>query len=165
MTIDTVNKIKFELRSVDGALMGILEYQNNHFSEGIIILALRYTVQLIAIGVWVTIFEEGTTEKILTNIKVCPGDKMVIRKFYKRKKFTFEKSGNGKLRFALFNENGDELLTLEPEVNWEKESHDFVLQLNDDFEKECEPFLILHALHCANCSLSMMNGGKGTDFS
>jgi hypothetical protein len=45
-------------------------------------------------------------------------------------------------------------------VNWQKESHDFILQLNDEFEAECDPFLILQAVHCANCSLSMMTGGK-----
>jgi hypothetical protein len=160
MTIDTITNIKFELKSADGTVIGSMEYQSNHFSEGAIIVEVDFKLQLIATGVWVTIFKEGPTEKILTNIKVGPGGTMFIRKFYKRKKFTFKKSANWKLRFSLFNQDGDELLTLIPTVNWEKKSHDFVLQLNEDFEKECDPFLILQALHCANCSLSMMTGGK-----
>lgn len=160
MTIYTVNKKKFELINTEQAIIGNIEYQDNSFSEGLIILADKFNLQLIATGVWVTIFNDGVSEKIMTNIKVEAGGTMSIRKFYKRKKYTFKKSTNWKLRFSLFNADGDELLTIVPIVNWKKESHDFNLQLNEDFEKECDAFLILQAIHCANCSLSMMQGGS-----
>jgi hypothetical protein len=160
MTIYTVNKKKFELKSIEDEIIGGLEYQDSSFSEGEILLADRFVLQLISIGVWVTIFNDANADKVMTNIKVEVGGTMSIRKFYKRKKYTFKKSANWKLRFSLFNADGDELLTLVPTVNWKKESHDFNLQLNEDFEKECDAFLILQALHCANCSLSMMEGGK-----
>jgi hypothetical protein len=45
-------------------------------------------------------------------------------------------------------------------MNRDKQLHDFILQLNVDFEKECNAFLILQALHYASCSLSMMTGAK-----
>jgi hypothetical protein len=160
MTINTVNKKRFELINTEQTVIGSIEYQNSDFSEGLILLADTFHIQLIAIGVWVTIFNTGSTEKIMTNIKVEAGGTMSIRKFYKRKKYSFRKSVNWKWRFSLFNVEGDELLSLIPTVNWKKESHDFNLQLNEDFEKECDAFLILQALHCANCSLSMMQGGS-----
>jgi hypothetical protein len=160
MTIYTVNKQKFELKSVEDSLIGCIEYQSTHFSEALLVLVDKYYLQLIATGIWVTIFNDGVSEKVMTNIKVEIGGVMSIRKFYKRKKYTFKKSTNWKLRFTLCNADGDELLTLIPTVNWKKQSHDFNLQLNEDFEKECDAFLILQAVHCANCSLSMMEGGN-----
>jgi hypothetical protein len=160
MTIYTVDKKIFELQNAEKVIIGSIKYQNSSFSQALIILADKFTLQLIATGVWVTIFNDTAAEKIMTNIKVESGGTMSIRKFYKRKKYTFKKSANWKLRFSLFNADGDELLTIVPTVNWKKESHDFNLQLNEDFEKECDAFLILQALHCANCSLSMMQGGS-----
>lgn len=160
MTIYTVNKKKFELKNVEETVIGSIEYQSSNFSEAVVLLADTFNLQLIATGVWVTIFNDVAAEKVMTNIKVEAGGTMSIRKFYKRKKYTFKKSANWKLRFSLFNADGDELLTIVPTVNWKKESHDFNLQLNEDFENECDAFLILQALHCANCSLSMMQGGS-----
>jgi hypothetical protein len=160
MTIYTVNNKRFELINTEQTVIGSIEYQNSSFSEGVIKLADTFNLQLIATGVWVTIFIEAATEKVMANIKAEAGGTMSVRKFYKRKKYIFRKSVNWKLRFSLFNADGDELLTLVPTVNWKKESHDFNLQLNEDFEKECDAFLILQALHCVNCSLSMMTGGQ-----
>ncbi len=160
MTIYTVNKKRFELKNTAEILIGCIEYENSSFSKGAVVSAGKFTLQLIATGVWVTIFDDAVPEKILTKIKVEAGGIMSVRKLYKGKKYTFKKSANWKLRFSLFNADGDELLTIVPTVNWKKESHDFVLQLNEEFEKECDAFLILQALHCANCSLSMMHGGS-----
>ncbi len=88
------------------------------------------------------------------------GGTMSMRGFYKRKKLIFKRPANFKLRFSLFNAEGDDIITLIPSVNWKKQSYDFILQLNEEFEKECNALLILHTLHCANCSLSMMHGGN-----
>ncbi len=160
MTIYTVNNKKFELKSTNGEIIGSIEYQNSNYTEAVVLLTDEFSLQQISTGVWVTIFNDVVAEKIMTNIKVEAGGMMSIRKFYKRKKYTFKKSVNWKLRFSLFNVDGDELLTIVPTVNWQKQSHDFNLQLNEDFENECDAFLILQALHCANCSLSMMQGGS-----
>lgn len=157
MTINTVNNKKFELLDTENAVIGTIEYDSNSFNEGVLILTDRYNLQNISTGVWVTIYNMGNIEKIMTNIKVEAGGTMSIRKFYKRKKYTFKKSTNWKLRFSLFNADGDELLTLIPTVNWGIQSHDFNLQLNEEFEKESDIFLILQAIHCANCCLGMMN--------
>jgi hypothetical protein len=160
MTINTANNRRFELTTKEGIIIGILEYLNNSFSKGEIVLIDKYNIQLMSIGVWDTYFESNEPYKKISIIKVEAGGTMSIRKDYMHKKYTFKKSANWKLRFSLFNGNGDELLTLIPTVNWKKESHDYKLQLNEEFEFECDAFLILQALHCANCSLSMMHGGS-----
>jgi hypothetical protein len=160
MVIYTVNKNRFELKSAEQSVVGCIEYESGSFSEGVVILKDTFNLQLIATGVWITLFKDATAVKVIAKIKVEAGGTMSIRKFYKLRKYTFKKSANWKLRFSLFNTDGDELLTLVPTVNWKKESHDYILQLNDEFETECDAFLILQAVHCANCSLSMMTGGE-----
>lgn len=159
MTIHTLSSNRFELKNKEDLVVGYIEYVNTSFSKGQIVLVDKYTIELMAIGVWDTYFESIEPNKKISIIKVEAGGTMSIRKDYLLKKYLFKKSVNWKLRFSLFNGNGDELLTLVPTVNWKKESHDFNLQLNEDFEYECDAFLILQALHCANCSLSMMQGG------
>jgi hypothetical protein len=160
MTIYTVSKTHFELKNPDEAVIGSILYGNTAFNEAVIRLDDSFGLQLLSTGVWVTLFNNKGKEKIVATIKVEAGGTMSVQKINKRKKYFFKKSANWKIRFSLFNKEGDELLTIIPAVNWEKESHDFVLQLNEEFESECDSFLILQALHCANCSLSMMTGGK-----
>lgn len=160
MTIYTTNKTHFELKNQEEVAIGSIAYSNTAFNEGKLKLEDNYSLQLVSTGVWVTLSSNKGKEKIVAAIKVEAGGTMSVQKINKRKKYFFKKSANWKIRFSLFNKEGDELLTIIPAVNWEKESHDFVLQLNEEFESECDSFLILQALHCANCSLSMMTGGK-----
>jgi hypothetical protein len=135
-------------------------YKDNSFSNAQVLLEETFTLNLISTGIWNTQLTSGKTIKIVSEIKVGTGGMMTLRQINKRKKYIFKKSTNWKLRFSLFNASDDEMLSLIPTVNWQKESHDYVLQLNEEFEKECNSFLILQAVHCANCSLSMMNGDK-----
>ena len=160
MVIYTVDKKNFELQNDEGFIAGRLTYSSNAFDKALIETKDEFRLQLIATGIWAVILNTSSTEQIITKIKVETGGIMSIRGFYKRKKYLFKKSANFKLRFSLFNNEGEDMLTLIPSVNWQKESHDYILQLNDEFEKECDSFLILQAVHCANCSLSMMTGGK-----
>jgi hypothetical protein len=95
-----------------------------------------------------------------SRIKTEAGGLMSIAIPGNQKKYLFKRSSGWKLRYFLLNGDGEELLSILAKVNWQKKSHDFILQVNEEFEKECDSFLILQALHCANCSLSMMNGGK-----
>lgn len=160
MTIYTVDKTHFELKTKEEAVIGSIVYSNTAFNEGLLKLEDSFRLQLLSTGVWVTLSSSKGKEKIVATVKVEAGGTMSLQKINKRKKYFFKKSANWKIRFSLFNKEGDDLLTIIPAVNWEKESHDFVLQLNEEFESECDSFLILQALHCANCSLSMMTGGK-----
>jgi hypothetical protein len=115
-----------------------------------------YTILRGGTGSWITC--EGN--KTIARIKVEPGAQISIKVECRKKKYLFKKSAGWKLRFSLQNKEGEELLTLLPSVNWVKEAHEYALQLNEEFEEECDSFLILQAVHCANLSMSMMTGGK-----
>jgi hypothetical protein len=160
MIIETISKYKFEVKTDEQVVAGSIIYTDNSFEEAVIQIEDCFTLQLLSAGVWATRIKDGQKEKTITTIKVGAGGILSIRKFYKRRKYIFKKPLNWKPRFSLFNAAGDELLALIPAVNWKKESHDYILQLNEEFETECDSFLILQALHCANCSLSMMTGGE-----
>jgi hypothetical protein len=160
MTIKTVDKHKFELWHDDNQKVGSISYSNNSFADAIITLEESFVLQSISPGVWTTFYKNEVIEKILANIRVDSVSILSIKHFYRRKKYVFKKSVSWKTRFTLYNSADDELLTIIPTINWDKESHNFLLQLNDELSEEIDDFIILQAIHCANCSLSMMNGDK-----
>ncbi len=58
----------------------------------------------------------------------------------------------------MLNADGEEVLAFLPTANWKTHAYNYGLQLNDEFKKETDSFHILQALHCAVCSMAMMNG-------
>lgn len=159
MHINTVSNIEFELEEPETQKKQSIKYENSGFNKGEIQEGKSYSLKLVATGTWAVCLMLNDEEKPISTIKTETGGSMSITKFYRRKKYYFKKSQNLKLRFSLFNNDHEELLTIVPSVNWQKKSHDFVLQINEDYEKECDGLLILQALHCALCCLSMMTGG------
>jgi hypothetical protein len=157
MTIATLNKKTFELLDETKVVLARLVYTNNAFDDAKIETDGNYLLNVIA---WITHLAIDGSGKIKSKIRVETGGVISVRIINKKKKYLFKKSSGWKLRFSLTNKDGEDLLTLIPNVNWQKESHDYILQMNEEFEKECDSFLILQAVHCANCSLSMMTGGK-----
>jgi hypothetical protein len=160
MIIKTINKQCFKLVKEDEAVMASLQYAGAAYNDAVVETDEHIFLNGIATGLWITYQAVDGGSKIKSKIRVETGGVISVRLLQKKKKYHFKKSAGWKLRFSLMNKDGEELLTLVPIVNWEKESHDFILQLNDEFENECDSFLILQAVHCANCSLSMMTGGE-----
>jgi hypothetical protein len=160
MTVNTINKNKFLLLSDSQIVVACLLYNSSSFDDAMIEAGEKYLLNGIATGTWVTYPGKDNSVKLSAKIKVETGGVISIGLPGKKRKYFFKKSTGWKLRFYLTNKEGEDLLTLIPNINWQKESHDFNLQLNEEYEKECDSFLILHAVHCANCSLSMMTGGK-----
>jgi hypothetical protein len=160
MTINTINKKLFELLNKSAVPAARIMYTNSAFTNAIIETGEKYILNSIATGVWVTHLSNDNSVKIKSKIRVEAGGVISVRLPVAKRKYFFKRSAGLRLRFSLANRNGDDLLTLIPNVNWQKESHDYILQLNEEFDKECDSFLILQAVHCANCSLSMMTGGK-----
>jgi S-adenosylmethionine:tRNA-ribosyltransferase-isomerase (queuine synthetase) len=160
MTINTANKKIFELLNENKVVTARLIYANNAFDDAIIETEEEYLLNGIATGVWITHFSKEQSLKIKSKIRVETGGVISIEVPEKKKKYIFKKSTGWKLRFSLAYKDGEDLLTIITNVNWHKESHDYILQLNEEFETECDSFLILQAVHCANCSLSMMTGGE-----
>lgn len=156
MTIQTLHKTHFALETDPGVFTAELVYQHTDFRMGEIVMHKSYTMTTGGTGVWLT----GYGGKTIARIKVEPGARISIRVECRKKKYLFKKSAGWKLRFSLQNKEGEELLTLLPSVNWAKEAHEYALQLNEEFEEECDSFLILQAVHCANLCMSMMTGGK-----
>ena len=160
MQINTTSNIQFELEEKETGKKESIRYEDNSFNKGEIKARENYSLKLVSTGTWAVSMLVHDEEKLVSTVKTETGGSMSITKFYRRKKYYFKKSQNLKLRFSLFNKDNEELLTIVPSVNWQKQSHDFVLQINEDFEKECDGLLILQALHCALCCLSMMTGGE-----
>ncbi|MFN0081771.1 MAG: hypothetical protein ACKVOM_04570 [Ferruginibacter sp.] len=160
MLLNTISNIEIELEQPENGNKSTIRYEDSTFNTGSISAGENYSLKLIAVGTWAVSVLLKDEEKLVSTIKTETGGSMSITKCYRRKKYYFKKSQNLKLRFSLFNKNSEDLLTIIPSVNWEKKSYDFVLQINEEFDKECNPFLILQAIHCALCCLSMMTGGK-----
>ncbi len=160
MRISTINDKHFELLDESGMSAGKLLYTNNAFENAVIETGRGYLLNAVATGTWITMVNGEVASKHRTRIRVETGGVISIWFPGKRKKYFFKKSAGWKLRFSLLNREQEELLTLVPNVNWQKGSHDYNLQLNEEFETECDSFLILQAVHCANVSLSMMTGGE-----
>jgi hypothetical protein len=160
MKVNTITKNHFTITDVNSFILGSLTYTNNSFGTGILTVKEQYALCRISIGNWQVYTDTTIAKKTKTKIKIEAGGFISIQFMEKRNKYQFRKSNGLKLRFFLLNKNGEELLSITATVNWKKETHDYILQLNEEFEKECDSFLILHAVHCANCSLSMLTGGK-----
>ena len=160
MTINTVNKKNFELLDENKLAVARLIYTTRAFDDAVIEAGENFLLNGIATGIWITHLGNDNSVKTRSKIRVETGGIISVALSGKKRKYFFKRSGGWKLRFYLTNKDGEDLLTLIPHVNWQKESHDYILQLNEEYEKECDSFVILHAVHCANCSLSMMTGGK-----
>ena len=138
MQINTISNTQFELEESETGKKTSIQYENCSFDKGEIKTEETFSLKLIATGTWTISLLLKEQEKLVSTIKTETGGSMGITKFYRRKKYYFRKSQNLKLRFSLFNKDNEELLTIVPTVNWHKQSHDFVLQINEDFEKDCD---------------------------
>lgn len=160
MMVKTIDNKTFEIIDENKTPAAKLTYSTSAFMNGEIKTDNHYILSGIASGTWITYLNNDLLKNIKSKIRVQLGGIISVRLLYRKQKYLFKKSAGWKLRFILTNKEGEELLTLKPIINWQKESHDYILQLNDEFANECDSFLILQAVHCANCSLSMMTGGN-----
>lgn len=160
MIIHTIDKKKFELLNDNQVPVGRLIYNSNAFDKAIIETEEKYLLRGIAAGTWATHTEDGQRGATASKIIVERGSVISLRLTNRKLKYFFRRSSGWRLRFSLANIEGDDILNIIPSINWKKESHDYILQLNEEYEHECDSFLILHSVHCANCSLSMMVGGE-----
>jgi hypothetical protein len=151
---------QYTLFTEAGKQKGLLTYKNKTLLDGEILLDQQLQLSLSGTGTWSSFFRKGGQKKECATIKISTGGIIRLSFPLLKKKYRFKKSGGWKLRFVLLNKMGEEILALLPTINWQNQSHDFTLQVNDDFKDECSAFLILHTVHCANCSLGMMNGDE-----
>jgi hypothetical protein len=160
MILETIDKQTFRLNGDDNVVRASIMYTTTAFNDAELDATEKYILSGIGTGSWIIHSLSGRSAKVNSKIKVEIGGIMSITMQFPRRKYIMKKSAGWKLRFSLGTKEGEDFLTLIPTVNWEKESYDYVIQLNEEFEAECDSFLILQAVHCANCSLSMMTGGR-----
>jgi hypothetical protein len=157
MKIITKSKTRFDVYTNNNEVAGTTNYKNSSLKEGIITIGGKdYLLKNISAGMW----ETRKTEKkeLLATVKIATLGSILLELPNKLKKYKFKKTTSWKFRFLLLNPDGEEVLALLPSVNWDLQTHNFMLQLNEEFAEECDALLILQALHCSLCSMSMMNG-------
>ena len=140
-------------------VQGRLAYTSPAFDDAVLETNETLLLNSIATGLWIIHGVKSGKSKLRSRIRVETGSVISVKLISRKSKYLFKRSMGWRLRFSLSNAGGDDILTLIPLVNWSKESHDYVLQVNDEYETECDSFLILQAVHCANVSMSMMTGG------
>lgn len=149
----------FILRDEKNELLGELSYENKYLRNGEIKSQENLVLENTSTGLWNSFSKQGEAIQHYAEIKISTGGIISIVLPVKKLKYKFRRTGALKARFILLNKEGEEMLALLPAINWQKKTHEFVLQINDELAHECSPVLILHAIHCANCYLSMINGG------
>ena len=154
MKIISTSRTAYTLEQDDDRFAGSLLYNDESLNEARLSCEKEYTISKQSLGSWIT---SGVTDKMLCavcNVRVGGTITLIIG----NKQHTFKKPFSWKLRFTLLNAEKEEMLALLPSPNWKIHSYNFALQLNDEFANETSSFVILQALHCAVCSMAMMNG-------
>lgn len=154
MQIISTSRTIYILQHDDNSSAGSLFYSDDSLSEAILTCGKEYSITRQTNGIWIT--KETGTKKLQAVCKVRIDGTITLN--LDNKKNIFKKPLSWKLRFVLLNEEKEEVMALLPSINWQKETYDFSLQINEEYTDECDSFIILQTLHCANCSISMMNG-------
>lgn len=147
----------FVLQLFNGTTVGNLCYQNSP-SAGSIETESIFSVEQVGVGSWHSYTFGTKRRKIIAEIKVRPGGLIVLNYTLTKKKYKLRNAGIFKNRFILCNSKHDEMLSLLPVINWDRKGHDYSVQINEEYHEECSPSLILHAAHCTNSYLGMLNG-------
>lgn len=144
----------YQLILDDGRFAGSLSYKDASFDSAEIFTDSAYILEKSGAGNWVT-RKTGETTILVTSMVELDG-KISVR--YGTVLYSFVKPINWKPRFCLLNSQQEEVAAFIPTINWELNTCNFSLQLNEEFSNETEAFLILQALHCAVCGMAMING-------
>lgn len=154
MKIISTSRTAYILQRDDNSSAGSLTYLDDSLNEAILSCDKEYLITKQSAGIWITKNTATDLQIALCKVKIGGTMTLVINK----KQYLFRKPFSWKLRLVMLNEEEEELLAFLPAANWKKYSYNYGLQLNDEFGKETDSFLILQALHCAVCCMAMMNG-------
>jgi len=154
MNIELISKNSYQLKDANGNFAGSLIYAGNSLLQANLLCDKEYSIATLKKGAWVTIDDDDQKELVICKVGILGKMELTVNDQH----YIFKKPLGWKLRFVLLNADKEELLALLPVVNWKSHGYDFVLQLNEEYENETDSFIILQALHCAVCSMAMMNG-------
>lgn len=154
MKINSTGRTAYALQNEDGSFAGSLSYTDNSLFEALLKCGETFYSIEKKDGSWSTTNKKNEKKTATAKVKMGGTIELVINGQH----YIFKKPLNWKLRFVLLNAEKEEVLGLLPQINWNKKCYDFVLQLNDELINESGSFVILQALHCAICSMAMING-------
>jgi hypothetical protein len=157
MKIISTSRTVYQLQNDDGSSAGSLTYLDDSLSEAMLSCDKEYFITKQNTGTWIT--KDIATDLLMALCKVKIGGTMAL--IINNKQYIFKKPFSWKLRLMMLNTDKEEVLAFLPTANWKIHSYNYGLQLNDEFVKETDCFIILQALHCAVCSMAMMNGFIG----
>lgn len=152
MKIITNNRLSYSLTDDGGYCIGTLQYETEALSAATLQTGLLFDVKNDKPGTWT--FCNHNELKVISRMKVLTGGKIRLETGTQRHEFS--KTSHWYSRFVLHNKEREELLAIKPVTNWDLQSHDFILQINDEWAAECNSFLILQTIHCAVCCMGMM---------
>ncbi len=142
-------------------IIGKLAYRNFDFVEADIVIYDNQEATIIKIESKISLLNANSYKDFkipVAEIQYSISNALSIHFIDENKKYSFKKTGLWKIRFILTDDKNEEIIALVPTISWSKKTHEYALQLNEELIDEINPLLILHTLHCANCSLSMING-------
>lgn len=148
----------FVLQDHSGNRFAELIYASSDLKQARLLPTAELWIENTTTGTWHSYQKEGRRQRTIAEIRIGPAGLITLHYITQRRKYKFKSSGIFKTRFTLFNNKGDEILALLPMINWGKQGHEFSVQVNEEYGTECTSLLILHAVHCANCCLGILNG-------
>jgi hypothetical protein len=154
MKIISISRTVYQLQNNDGSFVGSLTYLDDSFNEAMLSCDKEYFITKQGAGIWIT--KDVSTDKQVALCKVKIGGTMAL--IINNHQYIFKKPFSWKLRLKMLNAENEEVLAFLPTANWKIHSYNYGLQLNDEFVKETDSFIILQSLHCAVCSMAMMSG-------
>jgi hypothetical protein len=156
MQIKTIHSYAYEIVSSKPVWACVLEYKPGLSDFALFSGAengiLRYDAQQ-----WKVLVSPHDADE-WANITINHHSSMFLNLLEHGERWLFKRMGFWKTRFALINEQEEEILALLPKVNWQTCAYDFSVQLNDEFKPQLTPLISVICLHCAHYSLKMMNG-------
>ena len=154
MRIISISRTVYQLQNDDGSSVGSLTYLDDSLSEAMLSCDKEYLITKQVTGTWITKEISTDIQTALCKVKIGGTMALVIN----NKQYVFKKPFSWKLRLKMLNSENEELLAFLPTANWKIHAYNYGLQLNDEYVKETDSFIILQALHCAVCSMAMMSG-------
>jgi hypothetical protein len=154
MQIISTSRTAYQLQNDDGSAAGSLTYTDDSLSEAMLSCGNEYIITKQLHATWVTKETGSDVHLAICNVKIGGTMALIIN----NKEYVFKKPFSWKPRLVMLDAEKEELLAFLPSANWEIHAYNYGLQLNDEFIKETDSFVILQALHCAVCSMAMMNG-------
>ncbi len=157
--VKSVDTKHFYLTTSDEKPIGILKYENWFSFKSEIILADNTTYQVQPKGFWGTTIELKQGETVLLNFKMNWNGNIVITKFGDiEEDFILQHKGILKSAYVLHDKDEQELLVIQPDLNWKNLRYDYTISTTEKLEQfDFKNILLLGTIHCANYYMTIMS--------